>query len=68
MNDVRDTLAIEMGNRHANPVIRSMYPSKPRGEMAKEFAQLFTLGWDAGYQAAIDELERKYKKTLGQLR
>lgn len=43
----RDQEALEQGNRHAHPEIRSMYPSKSRGEMAREFAQLFTVGWNS---------------------
>ena len=46
-NDERDKAAEAAGNSHANPVIRSMYPSKSRGQMAAEFATLFSLGWDA---------------------
>lgn len=43
----RDKMAIQQGDNHANPIIRSMYPSKSRGEMAREFAQLFAVGWNA---------------------
>jgi len=43
--DVRTERALEMGNRHASPIIRSMYPSKSRGDMAREFAQLYSLGF-----------------------
>ncbi len=54
----RDELAKEQGRRHANPVIRSMYPSKSRGEMAREFAQLFALGFDAAIALKEKEIER----------
>lgn len=39
------TLSTEMGNRHANPIIRSTYPSKSREVMSGEFAQLYSLGF-----------------------
>lgn len=47
LNKIRDELAREQGRRHAHPEIRSMYPMESRGVMAHQFAQLFSLGWDA---------------------
>lgn len=55
----RDELANEQGDRHANPIIRSMYPSRSRGQMAREFGQLFSIGWDAGYAVAKEETSQQ---------
>ena len=54
-----EKLSTEMGNRHANPVIRSLYPLTSRGEMARQFAQLFMLGFSAGVES-----ERKRTQVL----
>ena len=58
MNKTILEAAEEMGRRHANPEIRSMYPSTSRGDMAKQFAQLFALGWDAR-AAEVSSLKAK---------
>lgn len=46
-NDQRDALAREVSRNIAQPVIRSMYPSRSRGQMQKEFEQVYTLGYNA---------------------
>lgn len=46
------------GNGHAIPVVRSMYPSKSRGEMAREFAQLYSLGHEAASARLLGLLEK----------
>lgn len=56
MREMRDEYAKEMGVNHANPVIRSMYSSTSRGEMAKQFERLCQLGWDACFQAVCEKL------------
>lgn len=49
---LRDEAARQQGDNHACPIVRSMYPSKSRGEMAREFAQLFSLGHDFAFDRA----------------
>ena len=49
-----DVLAEKHGKLKATPVIRSMYPSKSRGEMSREFSE----SYKAGYQAAMKENEK----------
>lgn len=69
----RDEMAKEWGDRHAIPIIRSLYPSKSRGEMAREFSQLFTLGWDAcakdaeAREAQLVNLVREFKSAVDSL-
>lgn len=46
-NEERDRLAKVMGDNHAQPIIRSMYPARSRGEMSREFQQLYSLGYDS---------------------
>ena len=46
-----ESLADKMGRQHANPIIRSMYPETSRGDMSRQFAQLFTLGFAAGVES-----------------
>lgn len=58
LQEKRDELAKTMGNRHANPVIRSMYPSKSRGQMAGEFSQLYSLGFSDACDLLIPEIEK----------
>lgn len=58
LQEKRDELAKTMGNRHANPVIRSMYPSKSRGQMAGEFSQLYSLGFSEACALLIPEIEK----------
>jgi hypothetical protein len=64
MTALRDELAKEQGDNHACPVIRSMYPSKSRGEMSREFAQLYSLGFDACYEIMLKEVEETLVGTL----
>lgn len=58
-----EELADEQGRRHALPEIRSMYPSKSRGEMSREFSQLFVLG----YSAAMADAEKEITELKNQL-
>lgn len=46
-NKTVEQRAKEYGRKIANPVIRSMYPSKSRGEMADEFAYAFATGYNS---------------------
>lgn len=57
LDKLRDKMAREQGDRHATPIIRSMYPLTSRGEMASQFAQLYSLGFDA----AVSELMKVIK-------
>lgn len=43
---VRDEAAKSCGDGKAVPIIRSMYPSTSRGEMSKQFQQVFCEGYD----------------------
>lgn len=49
----RDLKAEEQGNNHANPIIRSMYPSTSRSQMAAQFAQLYSLGWNQAVETVL---------------
>lgn len=65
-HNLKDRLAEEIGNRLANPIIRSMYPSKSRGQMAREFAQAFALGYDSrdGEVKILREANEDYRVRL----
>jgi hypothetical protein len=68
---IRDDQAKQQGRNHAVPVLRSMYPSTSRGEMAKQFEQLFSLGFDAGHATAMEEnkqLEEVFRQQCEELR
>lgn len=53
-----EELAKNHGYEKANPVIRSMYPSKSRGQMAAEFSESFLLGCRTR-QAEVDGLKKQ---------
>jgi hypothetical protein len=66
LKSARDQAAKEMGNRHAMPVIRSMYPSTSRSQMSGQFAQLYTLGFNHAHEllsSKIAELEAERPTT-----
>lgn len=46
------------GNNLASSVLRSMYPSKSRGSMAKEFAHVFCLGAEWARAEVIKEVKQ----------
>ena len=51
--DERDKAAENHGNCRATPIIRSMYPSKSRVEMADEFSISFQDGADWALQSEV---------------
>lgn len=63
MQELRNAEAEEIANQYAIPLIRSMYPSLSRGEMARLFKEVFQAGWDArdkidneALKVAVEEL------------
>jgi hypothetical protein len=44
LSESRKAKATEVANEAAMPIIRSMYPSRSRGQMANEFRHFFLLG------------------------
>ena len=57
LNKIRDEEANKQGSQHAHPILRSMYPLTSRGEMASQFAQLFTLGFNYAVEVLKKEKE-----------
>lgn len=55
--------AHDIGIKEAIPVIRSMYPSRSRGEMARVFGECYK----AGYTAALNDLQGKVDGLLNAL-
>jgi hypothetical protein len=68
MTAIRDELAEQQGDNHANPIIRSMYPLKSRSEMSREFAQLYSIGFNACHEIMLKKVEEmlisKIKRSL----
>lgn len=58
LDEERNLKAKQQGNNHACPVIRSMYPSKSRGEMAGEFSQLYSVGYADATSRLLPLLEK----------
>lgn len=54
--------SVLQGDMHAVVIIRSMYPSKSRTEISREFQQLYSIGFKAGYQIAQDESKAENEK------
>lgn len=52
------------GITEAIPIIRSMYPSISRGQMAEKFGESYSRGFDQGYQAAITMAEEILLRAL----
>lgn len=50
----RDEAAEQCGKGKATPVIRSMYPSQSRTQMAREFQQVFCEGADFGRKWTLE--------------
>lgn len=61
---MRDELAKQQGINHANPIIRSMYPSTSRTDMATQFAQLHSLGFTAAHDLLMPVIAKLLKCNL----